>query len=270
MKAPQRAITALVLLVLVVVVASGSIINHLAKLGVQAGATHALGVESTVESINIRLLGGQLRMDGLNIANPEGFKGDHLMYMGKFELEIAPLSIFTDTIEVNKFELDGLDLIVEQQIGGSNISVITDNLRRFASDTESDPAAEDKEKGKKVSVDTITIRNVTAHFHLLPGLQAVGPLTVNVPVIELTDVTSDNASGVAVAELVRRIIRAIIAAVLEKAEGVIPGDLTNDLSNQINRMTDVMGEKATKILEGADGAIDKVGGFLKGITNPDD
>ncbi len=281
MKISQRTIIALTALVLVVVIAIGSMINLLVKLGVQAGTSHALGVDSTVESVNIRLAAGQLWIDGLKIANPEGFKTDHLMHTGKFELKMVPLSIFSDTIEINKFELDGLDLIIEQQIGGSNISKISDNLSRFASDSESDPATEDKEKGKKVKVDKITIRNVTAHFYLLPGLEAVGPLTVEVPVIELTEVTSDNATGVAIVELIRRIIPAILVAVSQKAEGIIPGDLADDLRNQVGRMTDVLGEqagkladqasdKATKILEGADDAIEKVDGILKSITDPED
>ncbi len=281
MKKLQRTIIALIALVLVAVIAAGSMINLLAKLGVQAGASHALGVDSTVESLNIRLLSGQLRMEGLNIANPEGFKTDHLIHTGKFELEMVPLSIFTDTIEISKFELDGLDLIVEQQIGGSNISVISDNLSRFASDSQSDPAKEDKEKGKKVKVDKITIRNVRAHFYLLPGLEALGPLTVEVPEIELTEVTSDNATGVAVAELIRRIIPAILVAVSQKAEGIIPGDLVGDLRKQVGRMTDVLGEqagkltgqvreKASKILEGADDAIGKVEGLFKRFTDPED
>ena len=277
MKAPQRTIIALIALALIAVVAMGSMINLLAKLGIQAGASHALGVDSTIASVNISILTGKLRIEGLNIANPQGFKTDHLMHSGKFELKMAPMSIFSDTVEINKFELDGLDLIIEQQLSGSNISVISDNLSRFESDSQSDPAAQDKEAGKKVKIETITIRNVKAHFYLLPGLEAVGPLTVEVPVIELTEVTSDNAKGVVVAELIRRVIPAILAAVAKKAEGIIPGDLVNDLSNQVSRMTDVLGEKAGKltgqakeIFKDADKAIDKVEGIFKNLIKPTD
>ena len=277
MKILARLIILIIVLLLVVITGMGMMINTLARLGIQAGATHALGVESTVEKVNLNLFAGKLRIDGLTIANPEGFETEHLMHSGRFELEMKPMSVLTDTIEISRFDLDGLDVNIEQRLGGSNVSKISDNLSRFESDKGKDEDAAKEDEGKNVKVDRITIRNVTAHFHMLPELHPVGPITVNVPIIELTDVTSDNAGGVAVPELVRRLLPAILAAILEKAEGVIQGDLAGQLRGNVGRMTDVLGDQAGGLVDqtrDAGGkvseAVEAIGDLLEGITGGKD
>ena len=59
-------------LVIVLVIAAVLLgIDSIAKSGVEKGASYALGVETKLESIDVRLLDGQIIMDDLNIANPE-------------------------------------------------------------------------------------------------------------------------------------------------------------------------------------------------------
>ena len=93
-------------------------------------------------------------------------------------------------------------------------------------DKEKDkPASEGP--SKQVTVKRILIKNVVAHFHLL-----VGPvLKVEVPTIELKDVSSDGAAGAA-AQLTSEIFEAVLAAILKNAKGIVPTDFLEGLDKE--------------------------------------
>ncbi|HUU23207.1 MAG TPA: hypothetical protein VM389_11800, partial [Phycisphaerae bacterium] len=187
-----RGIVVLLVLVIVLGIVGYILLDVIAKKGVEEGGTYALGVQTRLNSLSLSPFSGTLAMDGLNVANPAGYKSPHLMHSGTFDLEVVPSSILDDTIQVRKFELNGLSLNVEQKgLGKSNISEVLDNLKRLGGEEKPDEKKPEEEKGKKVKVDRIVIRNVSATFHL----PAINPLSVKVPEIKLENITSDNAEG---------------------------------------------------------------------------
>lgn len=243
----KKLIVRLLLVVVLLVVAAGVVgyvlIDVIAKAGVEEGGTYALGVQTNVDALNLSPFSGEMKMTGLKVANPEGFASPHLMHTGTFDLELVPGSLLGDTVEVRKFELDGLDVNIEQKVPQSNVSVILKNLERFA---DGGAPAEEKPAGEtKVKVDRITVRNVVATFHL----PAVGPLQVKVPAIELTNVTSDEADGVVIRELVVRLVPAILAAVLEKAQGIVPPDVLGVLNGDVSALSKALGGRAEELVQ---------------------
>jgi hypothetical protein len=252
-----RIILGFVLVMILAVVAVLLLIDPIAKSGVEKGASYALGVETTVDSVDVRLLDGQVIMDDLNIANPEGFTSDHLVHTGQLDVQVDPGSFFSEAVQVRKFELDGLEMHIEQKLGSSNVSQIMDNIKRLSKD-------EDKEKqtseapSKKVKVERILIKNVVAHFHML-----VGPaLKVEVPTIELKDVSSDGAGGVA-GQLASQIFSAVLEAVLKSAKGIVPADFLEGLDKEFL-------ELGGQALEQAKEAAEEVGKVLEetGLEEP--
>lgn len=229
-------------------------IDYLAKAGIETGGTYALGVKTTVDSVSLGLLSGQAKVSGLMIGNPEGFKTPHLMKTSRMELAVAPGSLFGDTIQVNKFEIDGLDLNMEQlKIGLTNISALLDNINKSAGGGDKpkdEKAAKDAKEsgGKKFKIDQIRITNTVAHIQVLPIGGAASTLEVKIPEIVLSGVTQDNAGGVAVPELMRRLIPAILAAVLEKGKGLIPDADLKRLNVDVASATKALGEGAGKLV----------------------
>lgn len=223
-----RIILGFVLVIILAVVAVVLGIDSIAKSGVEKGASYALGVETTVDSIDVRLLDGQIVMDKLNVANPEGFTSPRLVQTGQLDVQVDLPSLMSKTVEVSKFELDGLEMHIEQKSGGSNISKIMDNLKRLSKDTEEDkdePVSEGP--SKKVLVKRILIQNVVAHFKML-----VGPaLKVEVPTIELKDVSSEGPGGAA-GQLTSQILEAVLEAILKNAKGVVPADFLEGLDKE--------------------------------------
>lgn len=263
-----RVLLAVIVLLIIAVVGVLLFIDPIARAGVEKGATYALGVDTTVKKLSLGLTSGKLTMDELRVANPVGFQSPHLMKSGRFDLELRPGSILEDTVELKKFELNGLDVHVDQKVKGSNVSVILDNLKRLGGEGKEQEKKEPAE-GKKVKVDRIVVTNVVAHFHLLSDLHKGGPLTVKVPRIELNDVTSDNADGVVVSELVARILPAVLAAVLHEAQGVVPSDFLAVLNGDLDGVTKALGGEVEKLTGQVHKEFEKVlGGEAGKILDP--
>ena len=257
----KKLLVRLVLAVVVLVVVAGVVgylwLDTIAKEAVQRGGTYAMGVDTTVDKVSLRPFAGQLQMQGLNVANPKGFSGVHLMQTGTFELELVPSSLMDKTIVLKKFELDGLDMYIDQQMPRSNISVIMDNLKKLGDEK---PKDQKPSEGKNYRVDLITIRNVVAHVKVLAGPE----LTIKIPEIQLKNVTGDNAAGVALPVLVARILPAILAAVLEQGKGVLPPDLAAALRGDVSALTAQLGGQAQQMVKGVQGEIGKTVGSVLG------
>ena len=257
----KKLLVRLVLAVVVLVVVAGVVgylwLDTIAKEAVQRGGTYAMGVDTTVDKVSLRPFAGQLQMQGLNVANPKGFSGVHLMQTGTFELELVPSSLMDKTIVLKKFELDGLDMYIDQQMPRSNISVIMDNLKKLGDEK---PKDQKPSEGKNYRVDLITIRNVVAHVKVLVGPE----LTIKIPEIQLKNVTGDNAAGVALPVLVARILPAIVAAVLESGKGVLPPELAMALRGDVSALTAQLGGQAQQMVKGVQGEIGKTVGSVLG------
>jgi len=254
MKWVLRITLGVVVLLIIAAVVVWLMIDSIAKTAIEEGGTYALGVETTVADVDVSILGGSVALDGLRIANPEGFQSEHLMKSGKFALEARTGSLFSDTIEVSKFELDGLDVNLEQKLDGSNITKVMENLKKLAG--KSEETKQEEGPGKKIRVEVLTIRNVVAHVHvpaLTGGTQKL--LTINVPPIELKDVTDENAEGLLLSEFSGRLVAAVLAAVVEAGAGDIPAAFRANLSADIAGATKAMGDKAEAIVSQVGGQV---------------
>jgi len=262
-----RVILAVLLLLIAAAIIVWLAIDFFAEAAVEKGATYALGVKTELDSMDVRLLRGEVTMEGLNVANPEGFDTPHLMHSGRFELGVRTGSLFSDTVEVRKFHLDGLDVNVEQKLTGSNVSKVLQNLERVAGQ-EKDREPPSEGRGKKVKVDHILIKDVKAHFHILGGIASKPrTITVEVPQIELRQVSSDEG-GVVVAELVRRLLPAILKAVIKEGKGTVPGDLLRELDGQVSTAIAALGGEAGKLVEQVDKTFGKtVGDRVRELTD---
>ena len=241
MKILRRVLLGLVIVIALAVALVIVLINPIAKQGVQRGATYALGVPTTLDSMNVGLFSGTVSLSGLNVANPPSFQGAHMLRSGRFDLAVVPSSLLSDVVRINNLDLNGLDLVIDQRVGGSNISQIVDNLDRFKG---SQPPP-DQTSGKKVQLDHAVIRNVVAHVYTPLASQ---PLTVEVPQIDLSGVTSDKPNGVVLGDLMRRILPAILEAVVKQGQGILPPDVAANIQGQVGQLTAGLGDQAQKLV----------------------
>jgi hypothetical protein len=226
----------LVVLIILAVVAV-LMLDHIAKVGIEKGCTYMLGVNTTVEHVHISLFAGQFHMDDLIISNPPNFSETPFVKLGNIRVHVTPESVTSDTIKLTLFELDGLDLLIEQHVDGSNTKTILDTLESRT--PESSPSA--KKDSKRFQVDRIVVRNVNAHIDLYSEVTKRDPVTISIPEIIIEDLDSDNADGLLMEELVQKILPAVIEAVLKEGGDLLPEELTGPLLEQLSGLTESIG-----------------------------
>ncbi len=248
---------AVVLLILVIsaVVLLFLYADHAAKAGIESGASYALGVPTKLDGADVGILSGEFAMNGLNVANPQGFDAPHFLHLGDASVAVSFASLREETIELPHLTLNGLDLNLQRREGKSNYNVILENLKRLESGEE---PSEPVEGGKKFVIKEVRITDVVAHADLLP---IGGELTrVDIPIDEiiLKDVGSDTDKGVLLTDLSGVIIKAVFAAIVQKGGGLIPADMLGDLTQGLGQLTS-LGDM------GISAAVD-IGGQLEGLA----
>lgn len=252
-------------------------INNLAKRGIEAGGQYALGVATTVESVSLHPLLGELELERLRVANPAGFSTPHFLQLGEGELDVSLGSLRSDVIEVPVLRLTGIDVNLERKDGKTNYKAIMESLSKLKG--SSSPSAQPGTE-KRFIVNQLDIEKVNVHLDMLGGAGAVGQIVggaakVNVPIekIQLTNVgktgTGIKGTGVTGEELASIVIQAVLNAAAENGGGLIPADILGDLKGSLASLdglkdiqasvTAKVGEAATKMGAEAQKAIDQAG-----------
>ena len=230
---------ALVVLFALTLLATFVFIEPLIRKSVEVGGTHATGVKTTLAEVDIGLVAGALKLEGLEVANPEGFAAPHFLALGASHVEVTAASLLQDKISVPLIELREIDVNLEEAAGKTNFSVILDNLKRLSPPAgdptdggppESEPPAPETEEqapGKSFVIGELLIADVAVHTRW-----AGQSLDIEIPEIRLKDIGSDSDSGAAVSEVTAVVVQAILDAVLRNGN-LLPEAFTKDLSKAL-------------------------------------
>lgn len=236
-------LTPIAVLIVAVVVAL-MFLDAAAKQGIQRGATYALGVDTTLNDVDIGVFSGRVSLNGLQVDNPEGFKAERFLALGDGRVAVSLASLTKDTIEVPTLALDTIEVNLERREGASNYQVILDNLEKLGGLSKPEPKPSEK-GGKRLIIGELTIRNVTINADMLGAGGIAGELTrVTVPIseIKLKNVGQTGSgvggTGVTVSELAGIVVQAVLAAAAEKG-GDILGPLAGELKSAVANLGDL-------------------------------
>jgi hypothetical protein len=205
------------------------------RVGIEKGATAALKVDVRLEDITTRLLLGKVTLNNLEIDNPEGYDDPTFMKLGYAHMKLDTTSLLSDTIVMSKFQLDNVQVILEQKLKTNNLKDILKNLPK--SDPE-EPAPQPEPKEKKPSknfrIDVLEINNVEVKANLLPGTGKATSVKLTLKPIRLENIGSKNK--VDTKELTARIIKAIAKGIAEQGGDILPTDMVKDLGAQLGKL----------------------------------
>lgn len=237
MKKILIALLVLVVLVIGLIVAAVAIgasqIDRISKEVIERGGTYAMQVDTTVEGVDIQLMGGNATMTGLNVANPAGFDTDHFMALGSSSASVDLNSVGSDRIIFPEVRLSGIDLILDKGGNPSNYNTILNSLKRFESGEQSTP--EPAEPGKSVVIRSLVIEDINVRLANMPGVSmAVGDVAVTVPRIELQNV--GEKESMKPADVINLVVKTVLAAAVEAGGGIIPGDVLGELTSGLGSL----------------------------------
>jgi hypothetical protein len=211
-----RGVVALVLIVVVALIVVVIAIDGVARRGIESGASYAMGVPTTLGNASVGIFSGKFAMSDLNVANPEGFDSSHFLKLGGGEVAVSLGSLMSDTVEIGRIALTGLEMNLEKKGGRDNVKEILDNLQKLSS-AESKPDDKD-DGGKQFVIREIDIGEITVNLTGYPMAKSV-----KVAPIRLTNVGSAG-EPIDMAYLTGIIMRSIFQSML--AGGIeLPSDL---------------------------------------------
>ncbi len=253
-----------ILLIAIAVVCISLFANTAARKGIEAGATYALQVPTTLQSASVGILSGKFGLSGLKVANVPGYKADKFLSLGEGNVAVSLGSLMKDTIEVPTFSLDTIEVNLEKKDGKANYQVIMDNLAKLSKggDTSKKPA--DQGGGKKLIIKELTIRHVVVNADLVA---VVGNVKIPIDEIKLQNVGQGTGkgmagSGVTIGELSSLVVQAVLAAAVQNGGGILPADVLGDLKGGLDQLGGLK-DVGVQVIGKAGDAAKQLGGALE-------
>ncbi|MGH2272107.1 AsmA family protein [Anaerohalosphaeraceae bacterium U12dextr] len=241
----------LVLLVVLVFVLFTLFGGKAIKFGVETGGTAALKVPVSLQDASLSILGGKVELAGLNIKNPEGYQHSDFMSMGKAAVVLNTKSLLSDTVEIQKIQLDDIQLTIEQKgLSENNLQAILNNLPQSDKPADTTTAS----SGKKLVIRELVINGVQVKAKLLPIPGKADTVTLKVNPIILNDIGNDKP--VNTAELTAKVLTAIAGGVAEQGKDLLPLDMIDSIGKGLAQQ----GQKILEnVSEAGKGVLEEVG-----------
>ena len=203
-------------------------IDKIAKSAIEYGGTYAMGVETTVDEVDVAVTKGTVNMVGLNIANPQGFETSNFFTLESSQGMVEIESISTDTIIIPTVVLSGIDVTLDKGNDPSNYNQILENLSRFESDEPTSDAA--AKEGKNVIIKSLILEDINIHIANMPGVSLLaGDVAITIPEITLENI--GEKESMKTGDVINLVVKTVLAAAVESGGGIIPGDILGELGN---------------------------------------
>jgi len=174
-------------------------LGSVVKAGVNTFGPKLTQTKVELQAATISPVTGAGTLRGLVVGNPKGWSDANAFSLGRVHVDIAPMSLFGDHIDIEEISIDGPEFLYETKFVSSNIKDLLKNIEEFSGggkDAQAQPATKD---GKPVKF-------VVRKFRLTNGVArlGVGPTAIPVPLppLELTDlgvkeggITPDQLAG---------------------------------------------------------------------------
>ncbi|MEM9082135.1 MAG: hypothetical protein AAGB34_00965 [Planctomycetota bacterium] len=226
-------------LVTAVFLFGGDALNRIVKEVIERGGTYALGVDTTVDFVDLSLSasGQAAALSGLHIENPEGFAIPDFITLGNGSVSIEGNPLSQEVITIPDLTLTDIGMSLERSPDKANYQVIMDNLSRFESKDPSAPAPDDDQSaGMKFVVKTITLSDIAVTARLVgtdnATIEDATEIRLDINEIVLEDIGSA-AEPVTAGEIVSIVVKTIIQTSIELGNGKLPEIMLAELGNKL-------------------------------------
>lgn len=190
-------------------------------------------------------------MDGLHVANPEGFSSDYFLELAHGDVNVDFKSLMEDTVELPELNLKGLDVNLDRKGLKGNYDVILDNLKKNESSGGGG-------EGKKFVIHTVNLDNIKVHVDTLPVGGEATKLDLKIDDITMHDVGTGKDAGMGLTQVYDVLLKAVFTAIVEKGGGIIPDDILGGIGDGLKGLGS-LGDMGIKFTTGAVQDLGKVG-----------
>lgn len=226
-----RVLSVLLILVLAAVAAVAVSGGTLVRKAVNGGGPALLGVPVKLAGAKVSLFRGHIRLTGLHVGNPEGFKTDSLFEVGTIEVKLKPSSLLSDTIVIERILVEAPEITFERGLKQSNLGALVEGLgKKDGGATAGAPGAEpapqaEAKPGKKVVIDELTVSDGKVKLSVTAAMGLAAPIALST--ISMKNIGRDSGTkGMGVTDVARLVLGTILKSILQAAGGA--GELAVD------------------------------------------
>jgi len=155
-------------------------LDSIVKSNIERISSELLETEVTVDRVHISIFGRSGSIQGIHIANPEGFEEGTALQIKSVNLEIKPGSLLFDPVIVNLLEIEELELSYQLTARGSNLGRLAGNL----------PGPDEVgDEGRQVIIERLLMENTELEIRV--PMEDVEPVYVSLDRFEQTDIGHD-------------------------------------------------------------------------------
>ena len=203
------------LVLLLLVVAGGALlwvnINRIVEHTVETQATTQLNLKTELDGAALSLFGGEVNLDDLRIASPQGFQAPQMFTLDNVDVNVKLNELRGDPVRVQSITLDRPKLVVER-VGN------TFNFKRAMELMPQQPETPpDQKEPLRLVIDELTVKDPTVVVRPgqinIPGVTLPEEITVTIPTMSMKNIgTGEGAeNGAAVKDVVMQVITAMAA-----------------------------------------------------------
>ena len=259
MKVLKYSLLGLLLLILIAVGVVLFYLEPLVKTTVNTVGTKIVGTQVNLDGFRFSPFAGEAEVKGLSVANPEGYKTQNLINLGRVFVKVNVPSLFSDTIVVDEVSVNGIALSYEMpDLSTSNVMQIQQNIAKNTSSRETPVAEEENTKVKEetpaqtTSSKNVIIKKVVVEGGALSALIPFQPeaLTLNMPAIEINGI-GEQGNKMSIQESVTTLFNKILF------------NATSVVTKYLTEAKNIINDAANKAIDEAKGKVgDEVGGLL--------
>jgi hypothetical protein len=247
----MKIVSRILILVVLLLIVGGAIlyfsIDRIIKSTVQTQATNSLNLNTTLDSANLSLVGGSLKLNGLNVASPAGFSTGPMFQLGQAALSVNYSQLSKETIHVADISITGPVLLMEYTNGKLNLNAAVDQMPKSSDESSSSSStgsgsnassSSDSSKQVKLIIDSLTVSGANVIIH--PGTQFPGmPAELTVPLPDLTIKNIGNGDGANNGAAIKDVVLSVVNKMAQSAlqSDAIKGEFKQMALGQLGNLT---------------------------------
>lgn len=196
--------------------------NWIVKQAIEKGGDYALGVKTTVGSVNLGIGAGRLHLSDFEVHNPDGFQDKDIMSITSADLGVETGSIFGSEVVVDSLVLDGLTVDLEQIDRRSNFKIVLDHIEQVDMGSSSSG-------NQHFHIKRLILRNIGAKATLTVLGKKQVEQSYTVENITLHDVGGEN--GATIGQITAHVLKTVLSRAVLAAKGKLPGNF-GDMFNE--------------------------------------
>lgn len=224
----------------VLLIGVGIFADGLVKKAIETGGTRALGVQTTVEDVDVGLFRGTLSLSDLAVENPPGFGDGRFLTLGEGTVAVSLLSLLGEKIEIAEVTLRDIAIRLVKTAQGSNYETILSTLggpvRGTPGGAPGGGSSEQQgaEEGKRFVIQRLLIENVRVTVQPSKELN-LGEVMIPIDRIELKEVGSESDKGVLLSDLSAIVVESILKRA--SVSGMLPNIIKGALDGKLAGLT---------------------------------